>query len=279
MFPMRPRIALPVPHSLKPEYVQRSLPEYEHAIQLAGGEPVRIALDQAPEAVARQLSTCDAVLLPGSPADIDPQKYDAPRDPHSAQPDPRRDMVDELLLQDAYNMHKPLFGICYGLQSLNVWRTGTLRQHIEGTGIEHEAGREVRNAHTVRVTASSLLASILANPRADEAALDALHNLWAAGRRLHAEGTAEADAGAALEAEVNSSHHQAAEVLGDGLRVVARSPDGVIEAIESASPEQFILAVQWHPERNVEENEGSLALFRALVHAARRWRERQEERQ
>lgn len=273
---MRPRIALPVPHSLKPDYVQRSLPEYEHAIQLAGGEPVRIALDQNPDAVARQLSTCDAVLLPGSPADIDPQKYDAPRDPHSAAPDPRRDMVDELLLQDAYNMRKPIFGICYGLQSLNVWRSGTLRQHIEGTGIEHEAGREARRAHPVRVAPSSLLASLLANPHADAAALDALHNLWVAGRRLHAEtGDPAAETAAALEAEVNSSHHQAADVIGDGLRVVARSRDGVVEAVEGASPEHFVLAVQWHPERNVEQDAGSLALFRALVSAARHWHEQQ----
>lgn len=239
---MRPRIALPVPHSLKPEYVQRSLPQYERAIEIAGGEPVRVALDRKPEEVARQIASCDAVLLPGSPADVDPQKYDAPRDPHTAAPDPKRDMVDELLLQDAYNLHKPIFGICYGLQSLNVWRTGTLRQHIEGTGIVHETGREVVDAHAVRVEPASRLATLLAQP---------------GGMR------------------VNSSHHQSAEVIGDGLRAVAHSPDGVVEAIEGTAPEHFVLAVQWHPERTVDDDEDSRALFAALVAAARQWREKQ----
>jgi putative glutamine amidotransferase len=239
---MRPRIALPVPHSLKPDYVQRSLPQYERAIEMAGGEPVRIALDRMPQEVARQIAGCDAVLLPGSPADVDPQKYDSPRDPHTAAPDPRRDMVDELLLQDAYNLHKPIFGICYGLQSLNVWRTGTLRQHIEGTGIKHDAGREVVDAHTVRLEPASRVAELL-------------------GR-------------SGLEPRVNSSHHQSAEIIGDGLRAVAYSPDGIVEAMEGTSAQHFVLAVQWHPERTVDTDEGSRALFAALVEAARAWRER-----
>jgi len=239
---MRPRIALPVPHSFKPDYVQRSLPQYERAIEIAGGEPVRIALDLKPEQVARQIASCDAVLLPGSSADVDPQKYDSPRDPHTAAADPRRDMVDELLLQDAYNLHKPIFGICYGLQSLNVWRTGTLRQHIEGTGIEHETGRQVTEAHTVSLEPASRLAKMLAQ--------------------------------SAAELPVNSSHHQSAEIIGDGLRAIAHSPDGIIEAIEGTSPQHFVLAVQWHPERTVDTGEASLAMFRALVDAAREWRQK-----
>jgi putative glutamine amidotransferase len=70
---------------------------------------------------------------------------------------------------------------------------------------------------------------------------------------------------------VNSSHHQSAETIGEGLRIVARCPqDGIIEAIEGTSPDHFVLAVQWHPERSVEDDEGSRAIFRALVEAARR---------
>ena len=69
---------------------------------------------------------------------------------------------------------------------------------------------------------------------------------------------------------VNSSHHQSAEVVGDGLRVVARCPDdGIIEALEGTSPDHFVLAVQWHPERSVEDDEPSRAIFRALIEAAR----------
>jgi putative glutamine amidotransferase len=69
---------------------------------------------------------------------------------------------------------------------------------------------------------------------------------------------------------VNSSHHQSADVIGDGLRVVSRCPDdGIIEALEGISPNEFLLAVQWHPERSVDDDEPSRAIFGALIEAAR----------
>ena len=139
---MKSRIAIPVPHSQKQDYNARSLPLYESAVRECGGEPVRIPLDASPEEIAKLIRDCQAVLLPGSPADIDPQKFGEAKDPKTNPADAPRDNVDELLLQDAYNMHKPVFGICYGLQSLNVWRSGTLLQHIEGTDVNHEAGRD-----------------------------------------------------------------------------------------------------------------------------------------
>jgi putative glutamine amidotransferase len=281
---MRPRIAIPVPHSFKPDYVQRSLPQYERAIEQAGGEPVRIPLDREPDEVAKVLNTCDAVLLPGSPADIDPQKYEQPRDPHTAAADPKRDMVDELLLQDAYNMHKPILGICYGLQALNVWRTGTLLQHIDSP-VKHEAGREVLRAHAIRVDPVSRLAGILTHGTTASHG-DSGRTSAAVGNEAHAETAAAVATGVAagvatealkpIEVETNSSHHQAADVVGDGLRVAARSAeDNVIEALEGTAPEHFVLAVQWHPERMVEQDESSRSLFRALVDEARRWREAQ----
>jgi putative glutamine amidotransferase len=71
---------------------------------------------------------------------------------------------------------------------------------------------------------------------------------------------------------VNSSHHQAAEVVGDGLRLVAWSPeDGVKEAVEGTSPDQFVLGVQWHPERTYDSDPASRAIFRAFVQAAADW--------
>ena len=233
---MRPRIAIPVPHSGDPEYASRSLPQYTHAVEKAGGEPVAIPLDKTPGEVMKLIEQCDAVLLPGSRADVDPAKYDAPRDVRTNAADASRDTVDELLLQDAYNMRKPVLGICYGLQMLNVYRSGTLIQHIE-SAINHEAGRKVAVAHTVEVEPASQLAGILGES----------HNV-----------------------PVNSSHHQSADVIGDGLRVVARSPeDGIIEAVEGTSPDHFVLAVQWHPERSVDDDEPSRAIFRALIQAAR----------
>lgn len=233
---MRPRIAIPVPHSGDPEYASRSLPQYEHAVEKAGGEPVPIPLDKTPAEVMKLIEQCDAVLLPGSRADVDPAKYDAARDPQTAASDPGRDTVDELLLQDAYNMKKPVLGICYGLQMLNVYRSGTLVQHIE-SAIDHEAGRKVAVAHTVEVEQASKLAGIL---------------------------------GESHGVPVNSSHHQSADVIGDGLRAVARSSkDGIIEAVEGTSPDHFVLAVQWHPERSVDDDEPSRAIFRALIEAAK----------
>jgi len=241
---MPPRIAIPVPHSTDREYAERSLPQYEKAVVIAGGEPVRIPLDQPPAEVMELIERCDAVLLPGSKADVDPAKYDAPRAPETAASDSGRDTVDELLLQDAYNMRKPILGICYGLQILNVYRTGTLIQHIESP-VKHDAGRKVAVAHNVEVEPGSRLARVVAS-------------------------TVETSDGRKFVIPVNSSHHQAAGKAGDGLRVVARSPrDGVIEALEGVSPDHFVLAVQWHPERSVDEDEPSRAIFRALVKAAR----------
>ena len=239
---MPPRIAIPVPHSTDSEYAERAFPQYVYAVEIAGGEPVRIPLDQSPADVIKLIEHSDAVLLPGSKADIDPAKYAAARDPKTAPADPMRDAVDKLLLRIAYAAGKPILGICYGLQILNVFRGGTLLQHIEST-VNHEAGREVRMAHTVEVDSASRVGKIVAPGETEK----------------H------------VSVAVNSSHHQSAEEIGDGLCVVARCPqDGIIEALEGTSPDHFVLAVQWHPERSVEDDKSSRAIFRALVEAARR---------
>jgi putative glutamine amidotransferase len=250
-----PRIAIPVPHSGDREYAERALPQYEEAVRGAGGEPVRIELDQTPVQVMKQIERCDAVLLPGSRADVDPKKYRADRHKKTASADAQRELVDDLLLQDAYNMHKPVLGICYGLQSLNVYRSGTLVQDIESaigdskindaktndSKINHSAGRAVAKAHSVKIEPESKLAEIV---------------------------------GASKTVAVNSSHHQSADAVGDGLRVVACSAeDGVIEALEGTAPGHFVLAVQWHPERSVNDGpelaESAKAIFRAFIEAAR----------
>jgi putative glutamine amidotransferase len=239
-----PRIAIPVPHSgdrdEDRDYAKNALPRYEEAVRGAGGDPVPIELDQAPLQVRKQIERCDAVLLPGSRADVDPKKYSAHRHEKTAAADPKRDLVDELLLQDAYKKRKPILGICYGLQSLNVYRAGSLVQHIE-SAINHSPGRAVAKAHTVTIEPESKLAKIV---------------------------------GAGQRVAVNSSHHQSAAAVGDGLRVVARSTeDGIIEALEGTAPEHFVLAVQWHPERSLNDGpevaESAQAIFRAFVEAAR----------
>src|SRR3954453_6828546 len=151
---MRTRIAIPLPHGSDSEYALRAIPQYERAVELSGGEPVRIPLDRTPAEVMKMIELCDAVVLPGSKADVDTEKFDEVRHPKTEAADALRDTVDELLLQDAYNMRKPVLGICYGLQILNVYRSGTLLQHIESR-VNHAAGKEVRVAHEVEIDEGS----------------------------------------------------------------------------------------------------------------------------
>ncbi|HZQ17928.1 MAG TPA: gamma-glutamyl-gamma-aminobutyrate hydrolase family protein [Terriglobales bacterium] len=231
-----------MPHGGDYEYALRAIVQYEHAIELSGAEPERIPLDRAPAEVMKLIERCDAVLLPGSKADVEPAKFGAERHPKTEAADPKRDTVDELLLQDAYNMRKPVLGICYGLQILNVYRSGTLVQHIE-TSVNHEAGRKIAIAHEVEIEPVSRLGAIVSG------------------------GTSGLQP---VIIPANSSHHQSAEIVGDGLRVVARCPqDAVIEAVEGTSPDHFVVAVQWHPERSFDDDENSRRIFGALVKAAK----------
>ena len=234
---LKPRIALPEPCSYDLEYSNRVLPAYLEAVEAAGGKPVVIPLASSPEEIARAITNCSAILLPGSKADVDPQKYAAPKHPRTSPADHLRDAADELLLQDAYNLRKPVFGICYGLQSLNVWRSGTLVQHIQSQ-VNHSAGTKVEIVHQVLIEPDSLLA--VASGKVGEDSVP-----------------------------VNSSHHQSADVIGDGLRVAARCPDDqVIEAIEGTQPGHFVMAVQWHPERGWKEDAFSKALFLKFIEQA-----------
>lgn len=236
---MKPRIAIPEPCSYDLEYSQRAFSAYLRAVEACGGEPVVISLESSPEQIARQVRECAAVLLPGSKADVDPQKYGAEKHLETAPADQPRDAADELLLQDAYSQRKPIFGICYGLQALNVWRSGTLEQHLQSS-VPHTAGRDVEFAHTIQVQSGSVLASLLDTMQA--------------------------------AVPVNSSHHQAADRVGDGLRVAARCPvDGVIEALEGTDPAHFVLAVQWHPERGFERDVPSRKLFESFIERASEW--------
>jgi putative glutamine amidotransferase len=309
---MPPRIAIPMPHSTDREYGERAIPQYERAVQLAGGEPVRIPLDQSAAEVMKMIDRCDGVLLPGSNADVDPARFRAPRSLRTAAADPRREAVDDLLLDDAYKFRKPVLGICYGLQSLNVHLRGSLIQHIPDSlpeetraKINHEAGKKIAVAHSVEITADSKLAEILcgdSRPRQSGQAqfgtvLDSDENRNGRENQEEHENREEHDdreghqnreghglsranqdlqKNRALAPEgklilpVNSSHHQSADAIGTGLRIVARCPDdGIIEAVEGTAPDHFVIAVQWHPERSVDDDPASRAIFHALIEAAK----------
>ncbi|HEY0786131.1 MAG TPA: gamma-glutamyl-gamma-aminobutyrate hydrolase family protein [Acidobacteriaceae bacterium] len=232
----KPRIAIPLPTSTDPEYNQRSWPQYARAVEQSGGTPVEVPLHQDPSAIARQVASCAGVLLPGSPADIFPQRYGQQPHPRTSARDPLREAADELLLQDAFNLHKPLLCICYGHQSMNVWKGGTLVQHLE-TPVNHTPGRTVAEAHPVTLT-----------PHA---------------RHLQA-------AFAGQSPQVNSSHHQAVATPGDGLFPAAYvAQDNVVEAVEAE--EGFVVGLQWHPERTFDTQPASRRIFADFIDAARAW--------
>ena len=213
------------------------------------------------------------MLLPGSPADVNPQKYGQSPQPETNPADPARENVDELLLQDAHNLHKPILAICFGIQMLNVWRGGTLVQHLTPMPVNHAAGAAVAIAHTAVLAPNSLLAQIAAETQT-------------ASPETPAERVQD---GNKPRLSINSSHHQAIGIPGDGLRVTARSPeDLVVEAVElasdlvipsaarnphdsSAPAPPFLIGVQWHPERSYSIDPASRALFTRFVAAAAAW--------
>ena len=243
---MQPRIAIPVPTSNDLAYNDRNWPSYAQAVRACGGEPVKVSLNLSPREIAEVADSCQAILLPGSPADVTPAKYGQPADPASAPADLPRENVDELLLQDAHNLYKPILAICFGCQMLNVWRSGTLVQDLAPMPVNHAAGAAVGVAHTIMVAPDSLLASVLK------------------------------EAGLASDfLPINSSHHQAVGIAGDGLKVTARSPhDGVAEAIEGpqhSSSSHFVLGLQWHPERTFAADAASKAIFERFLSESHNW--------
>jgi putative glutamine amidotransferase len=158
------------------------------------------------------------------------------RNPQLGPTEPDLDAYELGLAQLADVRGMPVLGICRGSQALNVARGGTLHQHLgdltDGTIQHRQAARGRVRTHRVRIAADSRLARVMD----------------------------------VTEAQVNSFHHQAAASCGKGLRPVAWSPDGVVEAIEDDSDGMF-MGVQWHAESLVEFRE-HLALFRTLVEEA-----------
>ena len=251
---VKPRIAIPIPTSGDAAYNARSWNNYAQAVEQAGGEPVEVPLTAFPDEIARIATSCQDILLPGSPADVNPQKYGQEPVPECAPPDHARENVDELLLQDAHNLHKPLLGICFGVQSLNVWRGGTLIQDLAPVPVNHAAGSKVAVAHAISVAPDSMLGGIITPAEAPEK--DGF-----------------------LRLPINTSHHQSIGIPGDGLKIVARSPeDAVIEAVEGGQhPGHFVLGVQWHPERSTEISPSSRAIFTRFVQEAAQWHPRKIE--
>lgn len=226
----KPRIALTKPCCYDPEYNKSNVTHYRAAIEKSGGEAVMIDPSMPMDQIVRQMESCSAVLLSSSRADVNPKKYNAARHSTAADPDPLREAIDELLLRDAYNMRKPVLGICYGLQSLSVWRGGTLDQHV---GAVHQQD------HAVTVEPDSIL-------------YDAVGKLVISVNSKHRQAVNAVNEGSDLRITARATE------------------DGVIEAVEGTKGgRHFVLGLQWHPERDFHENEDSRNIFNHFIQAAR----------
>jgi putative glutamine amidotransferase len=219
--------------------------KYLRAIERAGGTPVLLSLAAGSAETRRQAETLDAFVLSGSPSDVDPAHFGAKRHPATAQPDAARERTDFALLEHALAAGKPVLAICYGIQSLNVFLGGSLIQDIPT-----ELGSTI--CHSVEDD------EIPGGPELP----DAFHRAqFDAGRVLNLSGES--------QGVVNSSHHQSVLEPGKNLRVTAHAPDGVVEAVEWTADDNWVVGVQWHPER-MPDDPLAQALFRDLLTAAQR---------
>jgi putative glutamine amidotransferase len=222
---------------------------YTDAVIAAGGLPVILPATTKPEVIREAVRRSDGVLMTGGD-DLDPKLYTTELPEALAKTtgrhDAERDVWEKTLIDEVFAQRKPLLGICRGQQMLNVALGGTLLvdipSQVSGALNHNQMARKTEPVHSVSVVEGSLLARL------------------AGGTRL----------------EVNSTHHQAVGRVADSLRAVAQSSDGVIEALELKDPDRlpFLLAVQFHPERMLDETDVFLRLFSSFVQAAARRNER-----
>lgn len=226
---------------------------YVQAVVAAGGLPFVLPLTSDTHVYETLIPMLDGILLTGG-KDIDPERYGEHGVDHAKlfEPVPNREQVECYLLSYALAYDAPLFGICRGMQLINVFLGGTLYvdlpEQFLGTNPDGSVRQEPwahwqetdygLTSHEVRVVEGSRLAEI-----------------------LHAGGLS-----------TNSMHHQGVRRLAPGLEVMAYGPDGLVEAV-SFPERSFFMGVQWHPEFFAGEKHMG-ALFEALVNAARVFRTR-----
>lgn len=213
-----------------------SFQSYVQALIAAGATPLLIPPGLSDDALASLCQRLDGLLLAGG-ADIDPARYGEERAPYCGEIEPERDELELSITRLALASDLPIFGICRGMQTLNVAAGGALLQDIaaqRSNALDHQQTKRTLLAHHVLVEQGSRLRELLG---ADEYA-------------------------------VNSLHHQAVSQPGDGVRIVAWAPDGVAEAMELPA-QRFAIAVQYHPEELVETDALSRRLFAAFTEACR----------
>jgi putative glutamine amidotransferase len=211
---------------------------YGRALEGAGIVPLVVPPLLRPDDAVQLLDRVDGLVLTGG-EDVDPARYGAPRHGESGPAQHARDATEIALALGARERRLPTLAICRGIQLLNVALGGTLVQDLpseRGTGTTHDPGGDrTERTHAVSVSAGSRLAAAVGGARAS--------------------------------LPVNSFHHQAVDRVAPSLRVTACSPDGVIEAAETAPDDPWwVLAVQWHPEElTAGAEEWDRGIFRAFA--------------
>jgi putative glutamine amidotransferase len=244
----RPTIGIPtqtlhaidgIPEGLPASWVMNQ--RYYHAITSVGGVPWMVPLLHDDSATLREIyDRLDGVLIAGG-VDMDPATYGEEKTPLCGSIDPARDAVELQFARWAFEDKKPLFGICRGLQVINVAAGGTLYQDVAEQhqgAIKHDyfptAGWAREHlAHDVTLAEGSRLRRVFERDRV----------------------------------LVNSMHHQGIRQLGEGLRVTATAPDGLVEAIEAPNG-HYLVAVQWHPEVFEATDRNVFNLLRDFIKAA-----------
>lgn len=216
--------------------------KYLRAAAIAG---VPLVIPALGELIDQQtlLDSLDGLLFTGSPSNVEPHHYQGPASEPGTPHDPSRDQLTLPLIRAAVDAGIPVFGICRGFQEMNVAFGGSLHQKV------HEAG-----------------------PYQDhrERPDDPLEVQYGLSHALHVQpGGLLARLGLPSEIQVNSVHGQGVERLGQGLRIEALAPDGLIEAFSVEAARSFALGVQWHPEWKVHEHPAYLALFQSFAEACR----------
>ena len=204
---------------------------YVRAIRESGATPVILPnTDGSPAAIDEYLEKLDGLLMPGGP-DIPPSEWNEEPHPTTKLLDDDRYQFEKALVSAwIKRTQKPLLGICLGSQWINVAHGGSLVQDIPSEfKVNHRD-----TTHPVTLEADSKLAGIFGK----------------------------------TTFEVNSFHHQAVRKLGEGLRIVARSPEGIVEATETTDPSRFLIGVQWHPEKMFLADPRQQKLFKAFIDAA-----------
>jgi putative glutamine amidotransferase len=244
----RPVIGIPTQTLQSIDRIPEDLPDswvmnqrYFIACTAVGAVPWMVPLlDQDPDTIRAIYERLDGIFIAGG-VDMDPTSYGEDRHELCGRTDLPRDRVELMLVRWALDEGKPVFGVCRGMQVINVAAGGTLVQDCSlwAEAIKHDYF-----------------------PGAGWARDYLAHDL-----RL-AEGSRLQQAFGAGEAKVNSMHHQGVLRLGDGLVPTAWAPDGLVEAVESAREDHWVVGVQWHPEMLIDTHVGTRRLFEDFIEAA-----------